>query len=186
MRSVSDKGAGTPDSPDDDLSGQQLFNCNICGEQFASKKQLRVHIHTHLRESYIVLRRVTSPKVVRLKRQNDTYWLDPEKKGSLKLTLKKQTVADPLKLTLKKSNKSKDFTVVNSNFRLSIGNLEGEDVAGAKENERRDDKAAESSDDESFENMMVDQQVSFTVLSRRRGFLLSWTSLCFTLISFAG
>ncbi|XP_011343676.1 bromodomain-containing protein 4 isoform X2 [Ooceraea biroi] len=153
-----DTGEGTPNSSDDSSSGQQLLSCNICGQQFASKKLLRVHVHTHLRESYIVLNRVASPKVLKVKKQNDTYWLDPEKKGSLKLTLKKQTVADSLKLTLKKSDKSEDFTVVNSNLHSNIGNHQQEDVAGAKENERRDDKAVESSDDESFENVMVDQQ----------------------------
>jgi len=160
MRSVSDKDTDTPNSSDDSLIGQQLLNCNICGQRYASKKQLRVHINTHLRESYIVLNRVTNPKIVKLKRQNDTYWLDPEKKGSLKLTLKKQTIADSLKLTLKKSHESEDFTVVNSNLHSNIGNHQQKDVAGTKENEHRNDKV-ESSDDESFENVMVDQQVSF-------------------------
>jgi len=103
---------------------------------------------------------VTNPKIVKLKKQNDTYWLDPEKKGSLKLTLKKQTIADSLKLTLKKSHESEDFTVVNNHLHSNIGNHQQEDVAGTKENEQRDDKV-ESSDDESFENVMVDQQVSF-------------------------
>lgn len=158
MPSVLDECADTP-KPPDDLSGQQsLLDCGICGRRFASKKQLRVHIHTHLRKPRIILRRVNEPKLGRRK-QNSTYWLDPEKKGSLKLTLKKQTVADPLKLTLKKSLESEDFTVVNSNFNPDIRNRQKEDVAGAKENDHRDDTTAKDSLDEPFENVMVDQQV---------------------------
>lgn len=152
MPSVSDDRAGTPRSPDG-FSGQQpLLDCGICGRRFASKKLLRVHINTHLRKPCIVLRRVTGPKVVK-KRQSDTYWLDPEKKGSLKLTLKKQSV----KLTIKKNSEA--FTVVNSNFYPDIGNHQVEEVAGAKENDHRDDRATEGSLDEPFENVMVDQQV---------------------------
>ncbi|XP_032683114.1 uncharacterized protein LOC116849745 isoform X2 [Odontomachus brunneus] len=142
---------GTPRSPDG-FSGQQpLVNCGICGKRFASKKLLRVHINSHLRKPCIVLRRVTGPKVVK-RRQSDTYWLDPEKKGSLKLTLKKQGV----KLTIKKNSEA--FTVVNRNFYPDIGNCQEEEVAGATENDHRDDRATEGSLDEPFENVMVDQQ----------------------------
>ncbi|XP_029156327.1 bromodomain-containing protein 4-like isoform X2 [Nylanderia fulva] len=158
-----DERAGTPSSPEqlDTLSEQQLLlDCGICGQQFASKKQLRVHIHTHLRKPRIVLRRVPSPKVVKLRKQSeDTYWLDPEKKGLLKLTLKKQNTVESLKLTLKKtSSKSEAFTVVNSKFNPGVKNHQREDVAGAKENDHRDNKAAKGSVNEPFENVMVDQQ----------------------------
>lgn len=160
MRSVSDESEGTPNSSDDSLSDQQLLlDCDICGERFTSKKPLRVHINTHLRKLRIVLKRVANPKVVKVKK--DTYWLDPEKTGLLKLTLKKQSVADSLKLTLKKSSESEDFTVVNNNFYPVIKYYQQRDVAGAKENDPRGDKAAENSIDEPFENVMVDQQVSF-------------------------
>lgn len=160
MRSVSES-EGTPNSSDDSLNGQQLLlDCDICGERFTSKKPLRVHINTHLRKLRIVLKRVANPKVVKVKK--DTYWLDPEKTGLLKLTLKKQSVADSLKLTLKKSSESEDFTVVNNNFYPVIKYYQ-RDVAGAKENDPRGDKAAENSIDESFENVMVDQQVSLSL-----------------------
>lgn len=156
--------AGTPSSPDDSLSDRQLLlDCGICGQQFASKKQLRVHVHTHLRKPRIVLRRLASPKVAKVRKQSeDTYWLDPEKKGLLKLTLKKQSTAESLKLTLKKtSSESKDFTVVNSNFSPVIKNHQQEDVAGAKENDQRNNRAAKGSVNEPFENVMVDQQADY-------------------------
>ncbi|XP_070163829.1 R3H domain-containing protein 1 isoform X2 [Polyergus mexicanus] len=154
-----DERASTPSSPDDSLSDQQLLlDCGICGQQFASKKQLRTHIHTHLRKPRIVLRRVTGPKVVKVRKCEDTYWLDPEKKGLLKLTLKKQSISESLKLTLKKSSKSKDFTVVNSNFNPVIKDHQQGEVAGAKENDQKNNKAAKGSVNEPFENVMVDQQ----------------------------
>ncbi|XP_011865198.1 PREDICTED: histone acetyltransferase KAT6A-like isoform X3 [Vollenhovia emeryi] len=153
-----DESEGTLNSSDvDSLSGQQpLLDCDICGERFTSKKPLRVHINTHLRKLRIVLRRVASPKVVKVRR--DTYWLDPERTGSLKLTLKKQCAPDSLKLTLKKSSQSEDFTVVNNNFYPVVKYYQQGDVAGAKENDPRGDKAAENTINEPFENVMVDQQ----------------------------
>ncbi|XP_029667468.1 uncharacterized protein LOC115238076 isoform X3 [Formica exsecta] len=155
-----DERAGTPSSPDDSLSDQQLLlDCGICGQQFASKKQLRTHIHTHLRKPRIVLRRVTGPKVVKVRKPcEDTYWLDPEKKGLLKLTLKKQSISESLKLTLKKSSESEDFTVVNSNFNPVIKDHQQGEVAGAKENDQKNNKTAKGSVNEPFENVMVDQQ----------------------------
>lgn len=160
---VSDEECDATDLSSGLYGRQPVLNCGICDERFPTKKQLRVHIHTHLRRPRIVLRRVTEPKVSR-KHTGESYWLDPEKKGSLKLTLKKQSIllADSLKLTLKKSSESADFTVVSNNFDLDFGNYSEEDVAGAKENDSRDDKAAESSLDKSFENVMVDQQVGFS------------------------
>ncbi|XP_033341137.2 uncharacterized protein LOC117229093 isoform X1 [Megalopta genalis] len=134
-----------------------LLNCEICGQQFVSKKQLRSHIYTHLGSPRVVLRRLTNLKAVKKKR-NSTYWLDPEKKGCLKFTLKKQNYSDSLKLTLKKSSKSKDFTVVNSNINLSTEIHRQGDVAGTKENDRRHDKDTESSIDQPYENVMVEQQ----------------------------
>lgn len=165
MCSVSDNRAGTPNSLDESLSGQQqLLDCGICDQQFATKKQLRIHIHTHLTKSpRIILKRVISPKVLKVQKQNDSYWLDPETKGSLKLTLKKQNIADSLKLKLKKSSQSEDFTVVQNNFNYT-SNYQHKDVAGAKENDQRNNKATEDSIDETFENVMVDQQVSVEMM----------------------
>ena len=166
MRSVSDVSEDAPNSSNDSLNDQHLLlDCDICGERFTSKKPLRVHINTHLRKLRIVLKRVANPKVVKVKKE--TYWLDPEKTGLLKLTLKKQNVAaESLKLTLKKkSSESEDFTVVNNNCYPVIQYYQQRDVAGAKENDPRVDKAAENSINEPFENVMVDQQVSLYRLS---------------------
>ncbi|XP_070526711.1 uncharacterized protein [Cardiocondyla obscurior] len=152
-----DESEGTPNLSDDCLSNQQhLLDCDICGQRFPSKKPLRVHINTHLRKLRIVLRRVANPKVVKVKK--DTYWLEPDKTSLLKLTLKKQSKTDSLKLTLKKSSKSEDFTVVNNNLHPIIKYCQQRDVAGAKENDPQSGKAEENSIDESFENVMVDQQ----------------------------
>ncbi|KAG6797294.1 bromodomain-containing protein [Apis mellifera caucasica] len=134
-----------------------LFSCEICKKQFVTKKQLRIHIHTHLGRPRIVLRRVTNLKSFKKKHSN-TYWLDPEKKGSLKLTLKKQNFTDSLKLKLKKSSESEDFTVVKSNINLGIENHSQRDVAGAKENDQRHEKNTENSINQPFENVMVEQQ----------------------------
>ncbi|XP_033353790.1 myb-like protein I isoform X6 [Bombus vosnesenskii] len=133
-----------------------LFNCEVCKKQFVTKKQLRTHIQTHLGRPRIVLRRVTLKSVK--KKNSNTYWLDPEKKGSLKLTLKKQNFNDPLKLKLKKSSKSEDFTVVKSNINLGTENHNHRDVAGATENDQRHEKDTESSINQPFENVMVEQQ----------------------------
>lgn len=135
-----------------------LFSCEVCKKQFVTKKQLRTHIHTHLGRPRIVLKRVTNLKGIKKKHSN-RYWLDPEKKGSLKLTLKKQSFTDSLKLKLKKSSESEDFTVVKSNINLGTENHGQRDVAGAKENDQRHEKDTESSINQSFENVMVEQQV---------------------------
>ncbi|CAL7946490.1 unnamed protein product [Xylocopa violacea] len=134
-----------------------LFSCEICRKQFATKKQLRTHIHTHLGRPRIILRKVTNLKSIK-KKYNNTYWLDPEKNGSLKLTLKKQNSTDPLKLKLRKSSESEDFTVVKSNINLEAENNRRGDVAGATENDQRHEKDTESSINQPFENVMVEQQ----------------------------
>lgn len=185
MRYVSDERAGTPNSLDDSLSGQQLLlDCGICGQKFSAKKQLRVHINTHLRKPRIVLKRITGPKA-KVCTQSDTYWLDPETKGSLKLTLKKQSTAESLKLTLrKKSSESADFTVVHSNSNLRHFRKQSKNVAGAKEDDRRDDKPTENSVNEPFENVMVDQQVSslLDVTSRELKFRIFYSNFVYRMI----
>ncbi|XP_015435465.1 PREDICTED: uncharacterized protein LOC107191034 isoform X3 [Dufourea novaeangliae] len=134
-----------------------ILNCEICGEQFVSKKELRSHIYSHLGTPRVILRRLTNLKAIK-KKHNNSYWLDPEKKGSLKLTLKKQNFTDSLKLTLKKSSESEDFTVVNSNINLSTEIHHQGDVAGTKENDQRHDKDTERSIGQPFENVIVEQQ----------------------------
>ncbi|XP_076244581.1 uncharacterized protein LOC143185456 isoform X2 [Calliopsis andreniformis] len=135
----------------------EILSCEICGKEFLTKKQLRSHIFTHLGRARVVLRRVTNLKPVKRKHSN-TYWLDSKKKGSLKLILKKQSFLDPLKLKLKKSSQSEDFTVVNSNINLGTENHCRGDVAEAKENDQRHDKDTENSIDQPFEDVMVEQQ----------------------------
>lgn len=166
MRFVPDECADDYSDSLNNLCGQ-LVNCGICGKQFVTKKQLRTHIDTHLRKPRIVLKRVSSSKLIK-KKPSDTYWLDPEKKGALKLTLKKQSVADSLKLTLKKSSQSEDFTVVNTNFNADIEDHNNEEVAGGKENDTNDDRTADTSVNSSFDNVIVDQQVGvfFSSLSK--------------------
>ncbi|XP_046831303.1 uncharacterized protein LOC124429718 isoform X2 [Vespa crabro] len=143
-------------SPPYDLS-RQLFQCEICKVQYTTKKQLRTHIFTHLGRPRVILKRVTNLETLN-RNYNDTYWLTSENSQSLKLKLKKTTYTDPLKLTLKKSSVSENFIVVNTNHNLNIGNYSTEDVAGAEDkNEQTDTEDTENSTEETFENVMVDQ-----------------------------
>ncbi|XP_043664218.1 uncharacterized protein LOC122627260 isoform X1 [Vespula pensylvanica] len=144
-------------SPSYNLSSQP-FHCEICEEQFTTKKQLRTHIFTHLGRARVVLKRVSDLKPVKRK-HSDTYCLSTEKSQSLKLKLKKTTYTDPLKLTLKKSSVSEDFIVVSTNHSLEISNYSKEDVAGAEgKNEQTDTEETDNSIEQTFENVMVDQQ----------------------------
>ncbi|KAI4492779.1 hypothetical protein M0804_002570 [Polistes exclamans] len=144
-------------SPSHDLSSQ-LFNCEICEKQFATKKLLKNHIFTHLGRARVVLKRVSNLKVLKRK-HSDTYFLSSEKSQSLKLKLKKTTYTDPLKLTLKKSSVSEDFIVVSTNHSLNTINFSAEDVAGEKDrNEQSDAEETDNSIKQTFENVMVDQQ----------------------------
>lgn len=96
------------------------------------------------------------------RKHSDTYCLSTEKSQSLKLKLKKTTYTDPLKLTLKKSSVSEDFIVVSTNHSLEISNYSKEDVAGAEgKNEQTDTEETDNSIEQTFENVMVDQQVCF-------------------------
>lgn len=109
----------------------------------------------------MVLNRCSGAKT--LKKKEETYWLDPETKGSLKLTLKKQQLhtTDPLKLTLKKSSASKDFTVVKTCTETDKCDRYAVEVASSKENEQMDDKETDdNSDRQTFENIIVNEGVS--------------------------
>ncbi|XP_017875771.1 uncharacterized protein LOC108622418 isoform X2 [Ceratina calcarata] len=133
-----------------------LFSCEICRKQYTTKKQLRTHILTHLGSPRVVLRKVTNFKSI-TKTQTDTYWLNPEGNGSLKLTLKKQNSSEHLKLKLRKSSESEDFTVVKSNINLETKD-HNRDVAEGIQNEPRHGKYTEDSVDRSFKNVMVEQE----------------------------
>lgn len=103
------------------LVANDLSYCEICSKEFTSKKLLRSHLLVHVGQPRVLLNRITSivkPVVVVKKKHvaETTYRLDQETKGSLKLTLKKQSSNDSLKLTLKKSSISQDFTVVSKNI----------------------------------------------------------------------
>ena len=150
-----------------------LLHCEICGQKFLKKKDLRSHINSHLGQPRVVLRRIPNLKSVKKKQQDDKYWLDPDKKGTLKLTLKKQCSSDSLKLTLKKSSISQDFTVINSNLDCESEIYKKPEVEGRKENDTKDDEEVEKSVNEPFENVMLNQQVNV--------FSLYWRVFFFTL-----
>lgn len=137
-----------------------LLHCEICGQEFLKKKDLRSHINVHLGQPRVVLRRIPNLRSVK-KKQDEKYWLDPDQKGTLKLTLKKQCSSDSLKLTLKKSSVSEDFTVINSNLDIQSEDCNEEDVAGLRENDDKDDKEVEKQINEPFENVILNQQVGF-------------------------
>lgn len=122
---------------------------------------MRCHINIHLGQPRVVLRRIPNLKSVKKKQQDEKYWLDPEQKGTLKLTLKKQCSSDSLKLTFKKSSVSEDFKVINSNLDCQSGDYSQQKVAGLRENDNKDDTELEKSVNEPFENVMINQQVRF-------------------------
>ncbi|XP_051166457.1 histone acetyltransferase KAT6A-like isoform X3 [Leptopilina boulardi] len=134
-----------------------LLHCEICGQQFLRKKDLRSHINVHLGEPRVVLRRIPNLRSVK-KKQDEKYWLDPDQKGTLKFTLKKQCGSDSLKLTLKKSSVSEDFTVINSNLDIQSENYHEDDLAGLRENDDKDDNEVENQINEPFENVILNQQ----------------------------
>ncbi|XP_046419282.1 uncharacterized protein LOC124179162 isoform X1 [Neodiprion fabricii] len=136
-------------------SSTEVSVCEICNRQFLKKKDLRSHFLVHVGQPRVVLNRIPNRKPAK-KHVTDTYRLDPEKKGSLKLTLKKQGSTDSLKLTLKKSSISQDFAVVNTN--LDSENYQRNDVAGSGTNDSKDTSNTENDADEPFENVMINQQ----------------------------
>ncbi|XP_043286934.1 uncharacterized protein [Venturia canescens] len=150
------------DERDYENSVEDLPKCEICGEEFVTKKDLRSHIIVHLGEPRIVLKRCSGLKALKNKKEKDTYWLDPGTKGSLKLTLKKHQLVtgDTLKLKLKKSSKTKDFAVVKSQLELEHKEeaSDSEEVAGDTDNVQMDDKEREEeTDQQSYENVIVNE-----------------------------
>ena len=154
-----------------------LAKCEICDKEFFTKTELHTHQISHLGQPRIVLKRCADAKPVKKKdKKKDTYWLDPETKGSLKLTLKKQQLpdTDALKFTLKKSSQSEDFAVVNTNLDLDRNEEncyeeeeeeeeeEGgeEEVADSRDNETADEVEADI-EPQTFENVMVNEEVRY-------------------------
>lgn len=119
---------------------EDLPQCEVCGQQFLTKKELRSHVTVHLGQPRIILKRCTSLQSVKKK---DTYCLTQERKGSLKLTLKKQN--------------HRDFAVINRDLDLEEDNNHFEEVAGDKRNEKIDvEKESEDTGEKhTFENVMV-------------------------------
>lgn len=99
---------------------EELPQCEICGQIFLNKKELRSHVTIHLGQPRIILKRCNSSHKNRRK-DKDIYSLNQNTKGSLKLTLKKQ-------------NRS-DFAVINRDLQANT------DIPGAEE-------AAEAEGDE--------------------------------------
>lgn len=123
---------------------------------------MSAHVVAHLGKPRVVLKRIRDLKPQK-KEPGDSYWLDSEQKGTLKITLKKQSSCDPLKLTLKKSPISEDFTVVSSNlnFDKRVSFQEDEELAGTRENDSKNNERLEKSSDQPFENVMINQEVSY-------------------------
>ena len=136
----------------DQLSAQ-LFQCEICEQEFDTKQELHSHILCHLGQPRVVLKRIPSTKIS--KKKHESYQLDPDVKGALKFKLKKQTnPPDSLKLTLKKSSLTKDFTIINSN----VDSYNTEDVAGNQENDTGE-TLEETSQEEPFKDMTNNEEV---------------------------
>jgi hypothetical protein len=138
--------------------------CELCEQKFQSKKDLQTHVLIHLGKPRVVLKRIANLKTAR-KETSDQYWLETEQKGNLKITLKRQSpVCDSLKLKLKKSPVSEGFTVVSSNFNLDKEDFKQYDeLAEAQENDSKSDSEEEKTAEQSFENVMLNQEVCFSL-----------------------
>ncbi|XP_011313879.1 histone acetyltransferase KAT6A isoform X2 [Fopius arisanus] len=119
---------------------EELPQCEICAQKFLSKKELRSHITIHLGQPRIILKRCNSQHKNR-KKEKDIYSLNQDKKGSLKLTLKKQ--------------KHSDFTVINRDLDFEAEITESE-VADAERNDQTtEEEIEEESTSDRDENVML-------------------------------
>lgn len=139
-----------------------VSSCEVCNQEFSTKRELRSHFLVHIGQPRVILNRISNVRPAKKKHITNTssYRLDPDTKGSLKLTLKKQSSTDSLKLTLKKSSISEDFTVVNSNLDLNNYHSRNE-VAGTGTNDSKDTENADKDVEQSFENVTINQQVKY-------------------------
>lgn len=141
-----------------DKSDKSCHRCEICEEQFSAKSELHQHYIGHLGQPRVVLKRIPSVKAA--KKKNELYQLEPENTGTLKLKIKRQSSPSDLKLTLKKSVGTKDFTIINTNS--DIYNTE-QVVAGKQENDSGDN-AEETAQDLPSKDMTNDDEVFFSRL----------------------
>ncbi|XP_034947129.1 histone acetyltransferase KAT6A-like isoform X2 [Chelonus insularis] len=116
-----------------ECGSEDLPQCEVCSQQFLTKKELRSHITLHLGQPRIILKRCTNLQNVKKKEKN-TYCLSQEKKGSLKLTLKKQN--------------HRNFAVISRDLDLDTNKTRFEEVAGGKES---DDHPVEKENEEQDE-----------------------------------
>ena len=123
-----------------------------------------------MRQPRIVLERIANVKSPE-ESSEDKNWMDSEnKKGTFKITFKrKSSSCESLKLKLKKSPVSESFTVV-SNSVDNLENLDTEEgpeatseLASSKENDVDNDSTGEKSPEESFENVILNQEVRIEV-----------------------
>lgn len=137
---------------------EELPQCEVCSQQFLTKKELRSHITLHLGQPRVVLKRCSNLHLVK-KKEKDKYSLTQEKKGSLKLTLKKQN--------------HRDFAVISRDLDFDSDNSESGEVAGLQKtnkNEEKeehedtvDDNNGEQTDQppHEFENVMVNEDDNY-------------------------
>lgn len=147
------------------MDTKELESCEICEQKFQTKKDLQTHVLIHLGKPRVVLKRIANVKTPPKKEEQqptDHYWLGSERRGNLKITLKKNNSGcDSLKLKLKKSPESESFTVVSNNFDLdSQGFDKHNELAEAQDNETKSDSDKEESSDQDYENVMLNQEVS--------------------------
>lgn len=152
-----------PGNKSPDSEKENLVRCEICDQKFQTKKDLQTHVFIHLGKPRVVLKRIVDIKTTVKKEPTDQYWLDKEQKGNLKITLKRQSpVGDSLKLTFKKSPVSEDFTVVSSSCDLIDKSIEKQNaLAEILENDNKSESEEEKTTEESFENVMLNQEVIF-------------------------
>lgn len=155
------------------IKQEEPEHCEICEQKFETKKDLRTHVLIHLGQPRVVLKRIANLKTARkepaaavaaVTSVNCQYWLDSrEQRGNLKITLKRQSpVCDSLKLKLKKSPISEAFTVVSNNFDLEEKRPSPERhdaLAEAHDNDGKSDSEEEKTTQQSFENVMLNQEV---------------------------
>lgn len=145
---------------------EELERCEICDQKFQTKKDLQTHVFIHLRKPRVVLERIPNIKTTRKETKTDQYWFETEHRGNLKIKLKKQSPSvDSFKLKLKKSPITEGFTVVSNNFDFVKDQFKVDyELADIQENDAKSDSEEEETPEQSFENVMLSQEVSFVNL----------------------
>ncbi|XP_058805846.1 putative uncharacterized protein DDB_G0291608 isoform X2 [Phymastichus coffea] len=147
------------------LDTKELESCEICEQKFQTKKDLQTHVLIHLGKPRVVLKRIANVKTLPKKeQQTDNYWLGSERRGNLKITLKKNSGCDSLKLKLKKSPESESFTVISNNFDLDIQQSldKHDELAETQDNDTKSDSDKEENAEQDFENVMLNQENNYS------------------------